>query len=79
VQAWYLSNGRDFITVTHICGCDVDVEELQEAQKIVEDLRIERADNPPTQQTRAAGILSRVGKWFVRAPPRRGITFIERR
>ena len=35
VQAWYLSNGRDIITVTHIAGADVDPIEVREAQQIV--------------------------------------------
>jgi hypothetical protein len=70
VQAWYLTNGRDFITVTHICGDDVEAAELHEAQRIVEDLRIETADDPPMQRTGAADILSRVGKWFGRGPGR---------
>lgn len=64
VQAWYLSNGRDFINVTHICSEDVEPTEIREAQKIAEDLRIEPADEPSMQRSKAAGMLSRIGKWF---------------
>jgi len=70
VQAWYLSNGRDIITVTHIAGEDVDPIEVKEAQQIVEQLAIGRADNPPMQRAGAAGIFSGVRKWFGRGSGR---------
>ena len=43
-QVWHLSNGRDFIFVTHIFCNDPDPNEVPEAQKIVNSLNL--ADNP---------------------------------
>jgi len=37
-QIWFLSNGRDFILVTHICTTDADPIEVSEAQEIVRTL-----------------------------------------
>jgi hypothetical protein len=34
-QVWYLSNGRDFIFVTHICPEEPDMQELVETEQIV--------------------------------------------
>lgn len=33
-QAWLLSNGQDFVLVTHTCGSEPDPEELREANEI---------------------------------------------
>lgn len=70
VQAWYLSNGRDIITVTHIAGENVDPVEVKEAQKIVEQLAIDRADNQTLQRTGAAEKRSWFQRLFGRGPGR---------
>ena len=33
-QAWVLSNGQDFILVTHTCGSEPDPEEIRQANEI---------------------------------------------
>jgi hypothetical protein len=38
IQIWHLSNGRDFITVTHIAPPNPDPEEVREVQEIVRTL-----------------------------------------
>ena len=40
IQIWHLSNGRDFITVTHICMTEPDPVEVREAQEIVRTLTL---------------------------------------
>jgi hypothetical protein len=40
VQIWHLSNGRDFIMVTHICPQAPDPAEVREAQEIVRSLTL---------------------------------------
>lgn len=40
VQIWHLSNGRDFITVTHIGPRHPDSDELREAQEIVRTITL---------------------------------------
>ena len=35
IQIWHVSNGRDFIMVTHICPTAPDPVEVREAQEIV--------------------------------------------
>jgi len=40
IQLWFLSNGRDFINVTHICPTEPDPIEVQEAQVIVRTLSL---------------------------------------
>lgn len=40
VQIWHLSNGKDFITATHIGPRDPDPEELREVQEIVRTLNL---------------------------------------
>lgn len=40
IQLWFLSNGRDFIMVTHICTTVPDPIEVREAQEIVRMLKI---------------------------------------
>ena len=40
IQMWHLSNGRDFIMVTHICPTEPDPIEVREAQEIVRTLTI---------------------------------------
>lgn len=40
IQMWHLSNGRDFIMVTHICPTKPDAVEVREAQEIVRTLTI---------------------------------------
>ncbi len=39
-QCWYLSNGRDLITVTHLCGIEPEPAEVAEAQEIVSMLTL---------------------------------------
>ncbi len=40
IQIWHLSNGRDFITVTHIGPREPDPEEIREAQEIARTLTL---------------------------------------
>jgi hypothetical protein len=40
VQFWHLSNGRDFIMVTHICAADPVAREVREAHQIVATLTL---------------------------------------
>ena len=40
IQIWILSNGRDFITVTHIGPGAANPDELREAQEIVRQLTL---------------------------------------
>jgi hypothetical protein len=40
IQNWFLSNGKDFIMVTHICTVEADAIEVQEAQAIVRMLTL---------------------------------------
>jgi hypothetical protein len=40
MQSWHLSNGRDFIMVTHICPEEPDPEEVEEVQEIVKHLTL---------------------------------------
>ena len=40
IQVWHLSNGKDFITVTHICPTEPDPIEVREAQEIVRTLTL---------------------------------------
>ena len=40
IQIWHLSNGRDFIMVTHICPTEPDPVEISEVQEIVRTLTI---------------------------------------
>jgi hypothetical protein len=40
IQMWHLSNGRDFIMVTHICPTDPEPIEVQDAQEIVRALTL---------------------------------------
>lgn len=40
IQIWYLSNGRDFILVTHISSVEPDPIEVHEAQEIVRTMTI---------------------------------------
>ena len=42
IQMWHLSNGRDFIMVTHICPTEPDPIEVREAQEIVRTLTVGR-------------------------------------
>lgn len=42
IQVWHLSNGRDFIMVTHICPTEPDPVEVREAQEIVRTLTLGR-------------------------------------
>jgi hypothetical protein len=58
IQVWRLSNGRDIVTVTHICPVELEADEVAEAQLIVELLRIENRDEEPVQTKRSAGIVS---------------------
>jgi hypothetical protein len=44
LQAWHLSDGLNFVMVTHICEADPTEAEVAEAQQIVEQLVI--ADEP---------------------------------
>ena len=41
-QIWFLSNGRDFITATHVCIDEPEPKEVAEAQQIVENLTLGR-------------------------------------
>ena len=43
IQIWFLSNGRDFINVTHICPEDPEAAEVSEAQIIVRSLMLGQA------------------------------------
>jgi hypothetical protein len=56
VQAWYLSNGRDFVTVTHIGVGQPEPEEVAGAQQIVEQLRIVEVAEQPQERDRRGGI-----------------------
>jgi hypothetical protein len=40
IQIWHLSNGRDFIMVTHICPSAPDPVEVREAQEIVRTITL---------------------------------------
>jgi hypothetical protein len=42
IQVWQLSNGRDFILVTHICPLNPDPVEVSEAQEIVRTLMLRK-------------------------------------
>jgi len=43
IQIWHLSNGRDFINVTHIGPRDHNPDEIREAQEIVRALNLAEA------------------------------------
>ena len=43
IQLWRLSNGRDFVLVTHICPAEPDAKEVAEADQIVQSLTLEPA------------------------------------
>jgi hypothetical protein len=45
-QVWYLSDGKDFIMVTHICGEEPDPQELVEVDQIVHMLTLGPPDKP---------------------------------
>jgi hypothetical protein len=45
-QFWHLSDGRDFIMVTHIFGSTPDLREIEEAQEIVRSLVLVHAKAP---------------------------------
>jgi hypothetical protein len=64
IQVWLLSNGRDFVTVTHINPVEPDADEVAEAQSIVELLRIENTDEEPVQRKPSAGIVSTVRRFL---------------
>jgi hypothetical protein len=40
LQSWHLSNGLDFLMVTHVCGTEPTAAEVAEAQQIVAALVI---------------------------------------
>src|SRR5213594_1601429 len=43
IQVWHLSNGKDFITVTHIGPATPDPDEIREAHEIVRTLTLAEA------------------------------------
>jgi hypothetical protein len=45
-QVWYLSDGKDFIMVTHICGEEPNPQELVEVDQIVHMLTLGPPDKP---------------------------------
>ena len=40
IQVWHLSNGRDFIMVTHICPESPESEEVKDVQEIVKNITL---------------------------------------
>jgi hypothetical protein len=45
IQNWFLSNGKDFIMVTHICTTPPEPTEVREAQEIVRTLVLRKRPN----------------------------------
>jgi hypothetical protein len=55
IQIWCLSNGKDFINVTHLCPVEPPPEEIAEANQIAHSLLLGPGDaDEPSTFTKAA-------------------------
>jgi hypothetical protein len=65
IQIWFLSNGRDFIMVTHICTSAPDPKEVAEVQQIVPGLTLGAGDAnaPSTLSPAPPKPLNKKPKW----------------